>query len=132
MYEMSLFRLDAVCVNDKGYCFQTFENTIRYKTIIAIMMHAISKSDLVISWYLKVSNMVPSTSPAQAVSPLPRWLFPNNAHLPSYWNGAVGISQFSENSWSVILLLLIPWSTSSPWNTQLPDKKIKNTGQVMN
>lgn len=49
MYEMSLFRLDTMCLNDKGYCFQTFENTIRYKTIIVIMMHAISKSDLVIS-----------------------------------------------------------------------------------
>ena len=45
MYEMSLFRLDAMCLNDKGYCFQT----IRYKTIVVVMMHAISKSDLVIS-----------------------------------------------------------------------------------
>ena len=40
MYEMSLFRLDAMCANDKGYCFQTFENTIRYKAIIAIMIDA--------------------------------------------------------------------------------------------
>ena len=49
MCEMSLFRLDAVCINGKGYCFQTFENTIRYKTIIAKIMYLIAKSDLVIS-----------------------------------------------------------------------------------